>query len=140
VSRLEFMVEPNVTPVRRVEVITGASGRRRWTADEKARVVEETLQPDAVVSEVARRHGLTPQQLFSWRRTMRRKSPSSESVGSPAFVPAVVETGETAASDIKTIARPHVIELDIGGDSVWIWRGADAAIVTAIIGLLKASR
>ena len=134
------MVEPNVTPVRRVEVVTGASGRRRWAADEKARVVEETLQPDAVVSEIARRHGLTPQQLFSWRRTMRVRSPSGERAGSAAFVPAVVETGEAAASDIKTIARPHVIELDIGGDSVWIWGGADAAIVTAIIGVLKTSK
>jgi hypothetical protein len=55
-------------------------------------------------------------------------------------VHAVVETGEAAASDIKTIARPHVIELDIDGDSVWIWGGADAAIVTAIIGVLKASK
>ena len=83
-SRLELMVEPNVTPVRRVEVVTGASGRRRWAADEKARVVEETLQPDAVVSEIARRHGLTPQQLFSWRRTMRLRSPSGDRAEWPA--------------------------------------------------------
>ena len=61
------MVEPSVTPVRRVEVITGASGRRRWTDDEKARVVEETLQPDAVVSEVARRHGRIRPAAAAWR-------------------------------------------------------------------------
>jgi transposase len=36
--------------------------------DDKARIVEETSAPGAVVSEVARRHGLTPQQLFGWRR------------------------------------------------------------------------
>lgn len=38
----------------RFEVINGASGRRRWTLDEKARLVAETLVPDANVSEVAR--------------------------------------------------------------------------------------
>jgi transposase len=140
VSRLELMVEPKAAPARRVEVITGSSGRRRWTDDEKARVVEETLQPDAVVSEIARRYGLTPQQLFTWRRAMRRKSAADESAVSPAFVPAVVEPAESATPEIKTIARPPVIELDIGGDSVWIWRGADAAVVTAIIGALKAPR
>ncbi len=139
-SRLELMVEPNALPVRRVEVITGGSGRRRWTDDEKARVVEETLQPDAVVSEIARRHGLSPQQLFTWRRSMRRKPAAEKSAVTPTFVPAIVEPADSAAPEIKTIARPPVIELDIDGDSVWIWRGADAAVVTAIIGALKAPR
>ncbi|WP_091966414.1 transposase [Bradyrhizobium shewense] len=39
--------------------------------DNKARIVEETLVPGAVVSEIARRHGLTPQQVFTWRRQAR---------------------------------------------------------------------
>jgi transposase len=37
-------------------------------ADDKARIIEETLAPGAVVSDVARRHELSPQQLFTWRR------------------------------------------------------------------------
>lgn len=139
-SRLELMAEPHVTAVRRVEVITGASGRRRWSDDEKARVVEETLQPDAVVSAIARRHGLTPQQVFTWRRAMRRTSTASDGPASPAFVPAIVDAAESAAPDVKTIARPPVIELDIDGDSVWIWGGAEAAVVAAIIRALKAPR
>jgi transposase len=58
--------------VWRVEIINGIGGRRRWTLDDKARIVEETLAPGAVVSEIARRHGLTPQQVFGWRRDRRR--------------------------------------------------------------------
>jgi len=50
--------------LRRVEVITGVGRRRRWSAEAKARIVLESQQPGAVVSEVARQHGLTPQQLF----------------------------------------------------------------------------
>ena len=57
--------------MRRIEVITGDGGRRRWTVDEKARIVAETLDPGAVVPVVARRYGLTPQQLFAWRREAR---------------------------------------------------------------------
>jgi transposase len=52
----------------RVEVITSVQRRRRWTAAEKVRMVEETNEPGATVSLVARRHGVAPNQLFTWRR------------------------------------------------------------------------
>jgi transposase len=74
VSRLDLTLGPKTAPVRRVEVITGAGGRRRWTDDEKAQAIEASLAPDAVVSHVARRHGVTPQQLFTWRREARRRA------------------------------------------------------------------
>ena len=51
--------------VRRLEVITGAGGRRRWSAAEKARILQEAMAPGAVVSQVGRRHGLSPQHLFT---------------------------------------------------------------------------
>ena len=70
-SMLDHKLEPEVTEVRRLEVITGTGRRRKFAADFKARVVEETLAPDAVVSEIARQHGLTPQQVFTWRRQAR---------------------------------------------------------------------
>ncbi|MFX6230715.1 transposase, partial [Acinetobacter baumannii] len=52
-------------------MINGAGGRRHWTLDDKARIIAETLEPGAVVSEVARRYGLRPQQVFTWRRNAR---------------------------------------------------------------------
>jgi transposase len=60
-----------VVAVRRIEVITGSGRRRRWSGDEKARIVVESLKPGANVSAVARRHGMSPQQLFGWRREAR---------------------------------------------------------------------
>jgi len=79
--------------VRRIEVITGAGWRRRWSEAEKALAVEESLAPDAVVSQVARRHGATPQQLFTWRRKARRRA---EAEGVPAFVPDIAENSGAA--------------------------------------------
>ncbi len=140
------MVEPTAKAVRRIEVITGAGGRRNWTDDEKARVLEETLAPGAVVSQVARRHGLTPQQLFTWRRAARRKAMTDKSASSPPFVPAIVEPANAPTSpsapvvDAAPATRPPVIELDIGGDSVWIWRGADPVLAKAVIDALKRAR
>lgn len=145
-SRLELMVEPKAKAVRRVEVITGAGGRRHWTDDEKAQVLEETLAPGAVVSQIARGHGLTPQQLFTWRRAARRKARDEEGAAAPPFVPAIVEPADAptpssvTAAGAAPSARPPVIELDIGGDSVWVWHGADAAMVTAVIDALKRAR
>ena len=70
-SGLDLTLEP-ARSARRVEIINGIGGRRRWSVDDKAHIVEETLVPGAVVSEIARRHGLSPQQLFGWRRAARR--------------------------------------------------------------------
>lgn len=55
-------------PADRVEIITSVQRPRRWTASEKVRIVEETFEPGMTVSLVARRHGVAPNQLFTWRR------------------------------------------------------------------------
>jgi transposase len=139
VSRLDHPFDPKGETVQRIEVITGGGERRRrWSDDEKAEAVEESLQPGVVVSQVARRRGLTPQQLFTWRREARQKA-ASDGV---RFAPVVVEPRGTAPaalpSESKTVTvRPHVIELDVDGASVWIWRDADLGMVTAIIDALK---
>ena len=63
-------------PIDRVEIITGTHRRRRYTAEEKVRLVEQTMQPGVTVSAVARLHGLIsfgaqpPSLLFQWRRRM----------------------------------------------------------------------
>jgi transposase len=129
--------------VRRFEVITGAMGRRRWNADDRARILEETLVPGAVVSEVARRHGLTPQQLFTWRREARKTTQTL-----PAFVPAVV-IPEPAFAVEPPAASPHrkrrirhrraaAIEIDVAGVKVTVENGASPATIAAVIGALKA--
>ena len=61
----------DVVDVRRIELITGTGRRRRWSTDDKARILVESFKPGANVSEVARRHGISPQQLFGWRREFR---------------------------------------------------------------------
>jgi transposase len=60
-----------VSEVRRIELITGIGRRRRWSREDKSRIVVESLAGGVCVSEVARRHGLSPQQLFAWRREAR---------------------------------------------------------------------
>ena len=58
--------------VERVEVTTGRERRRRYSAEEKVRLVEETARPGMTVSAVARLHGVSPSLLFGWRRRMAK--------------------------------------------------------------------
>jgi len=92
VSSFDLTHDPKATVVRRVEVITGVGGRRRWSPDAKAEIMLEALAPGAAISEVARRHDLRPQQLFGWLREARRAG-----VVAPAFVPVVIEPEDEAA-------------------------------------------
>jgi transposase len=146
VSTLDHTLKPEATSARRLEVITG-TGRRRWfSADDKARMIEETLVPGAVVSEVARRHGLAPQQLFTWRRQARQLAGTDTATEAPQFVPAVVESvlpEGTARRRPRQRARPvdlgsGIIEVEIEGVSVRVGRGADVKTVAVVIRALKA--
>jgi transposase len=146
VSTLDHMLKPEAEPIRRLEVITGAVRRRRFSDDDKARIVEETLAPGAVVSEVARRHGLSPQQLFGWRRQARQPGATSTDAEAPRFVPAVVEAQvpertvrrQRRGPTRRTDRAPGIIEVEIDGVTVRVGRGAEAKTVAAVLRALKA--
>lgn len=139
--------DPELEPRRpfgHVEIVNGADGRRRWSTDDKARIVEETLVPGAIVSEVARRHGLTPQQVFTWRRLARRPVEPVPHRASPLFVPALAAPAVTdpvipvpKPAVGKDQPEPGIIELEIDGVPVRIGRGAEAKTIVAVIRALK---
>src|SRR5450631_1966010 len=58
------------TNADRVEVFAGIQRRRRYTAEQKMAFVQEAMQPGMTISYVARRHGISPSLIFSWRRRM----------------------------------------------------------------------
>jgi len=53
-----------------LEIITDGGRRRRWSASEKLRIVEETLHDSESISAVARRNGVAPNLLYRWRKLM----------------------------------------------------------------------
>jgi transposase len=132
VSTLDHTLEPEVTAVRRLEVITGTGRRRRFSEVDKARVVEETLAPGAVVSHVARRNGLTPQQLFTWRRQARERTEASKAV---TFAPVVL----TAPPAADTKAEAAIIEIVIGATTVRVLPGVDAGMLKLVLRAVKAA-
>ena len=132
----------------RDEVSSGGDRRRRWLKADKARIVRESLEPGAVVSEVAQRHGLTRWQLYEWRRKARaagdRASPARpKRNGStskpveplPAFAPVVMAAPAMPLQ--PTASEGSLVEIAIGGVSVRV-RGV--VNVEGLVAVLNAVR
>jgi transposase len=108
-----------------IEVITSVERRRRWTAAEKERLVAASLEPDAVVSRLAREAGVHPSQLYAWRRALCARRPAA---------------GDFAAVRIASdaVSAPlGVIEIEFaGGARMRISGTVDAPTLSAAIAVL----
>jgi transposase len=135
-TALERRFDPEVREVRRLEVINGALGRRRWSDEAKARIVAESLAPGVVISEVARRHDLRPQQLFAWRHQARQGRlvlPSEEL----AFVP-VVRTAADAPPAATSALPAATIEVALGDVVVRVPPAVDGRLLAKVLRAVKA--
>ena len=133
-------------PVHRLEVFTGAGRRRTWSAEDKARIVAEIVASGGSVSAVARRHGLSPQQLFGWRRELQESQAGLSHAEELQFVPAVLDEAPSSRPVRRQRGMPlrqvepgaGMIEVEIDGVTVRVGHGADAKTVTAVLRALKA--
>jgi transposase len=133
-SDTELLHELKTEPVRRLEVFTGAGRRRAWTAEQKARIVAESYGGSESVSAVARRHGLTPQQLFGWRRQVRPEGEGSAVENGVAFAPVIV-AGPACMEQPQPCSLPEapIIEIVIGARTVRVPSGADLLTLQTVL-------
>jgi transposase len=132
-------------PVHRLEVFTGAGRRRTWSDEDKVRIVAEIAASGESVSAVARRHGLSPQQLFGWRRELQASQTALSHADELQFVPAVLDVAPPCPSVRRQRKMPRcpvepgagMIEVEIDGVTVRVGRGADVQTVTAVLRALK---
>ena len=125
----------------RVEVLGGVERRRRWSRDDKMRIIEETLAPGAVVTEIARRHGIATSLVFTWRRRARLATVASAA----RLVP--VEVAATAAESVRSIEaatamaarkRRGLIEIELGdGKRVSVDENVDAEALGRVLDVLS---
>lgn len=124
-----------VGPARRVEIFTGAGRRRSWSAEEKARIVAESLTPGTNVSGLARTHGLTPAQIFRWRRM----NGAAKAVAAPpalSFAPVIVGATATASA----VATQEAIEIEFKGVKLRIPSGTRPSTIMALLKALRPKR
>jgi transposase len=120
---------------RRVEVLTGPGRRRKWSDEDKARIVAETLEPGAVVAEVARRRQVCPQQVFTWRREMR-----GSAAGRLDFVPIVPATSMSLPEPAVAPARSSAsIKVELAGAVLHVAPGTDRELLTTVLRAIRVS-
>jgi transposase len=95
-----------------VEVITRVERRRRWSREEKQRVVAESARPGRTVSQVARAHGLAPNLLFTWRRQFLAAAVEDDGAGG-GFVPVCLRQEGPALSEAMAASPAGAARLEI---------------------------
>jgi transposase len=98
----------------RVEILNGIERRRRWSEADKRRIVGETLAPEAVIADVARRNGAATSLVFAWRRRARENG-NAASIEVPKGIAAMEAKLED--SGLSREASPAFIPVTIAPDS-----------------------
>jgi transposase len=130
---------------RRIEVITGRRQRRNWTDEEKARILAESVEPDANISAVARRWGVNRGLLNVWRREAGLTSRRSVKVSTAQamFVPVTVVSDQTSCeqvpSDVSSVAAGR-IELEIAGARMTVVGSVAPELAQAMVAALRVRR
>jgi len=139
---------------RRIEVITGQSRRRRWTGEEKARIMAESLEAGANISEVARRNGVARGLLTAWRRQFATGAHSKV----PSFVPVRIEAEESSRGAVGRADRAlpaqtrppekasppgklfGVIEIEVSGARIRVEPGVELTTLSTVLSALRGGR
>lgn len=125
-------------PRGRIDIRVGVGRRRRWSVEAKGRIVAESYAPGAVVSEVARRHDMSPQHLLGWRKAARAGQLTLPADEVPMFVPIVRETRDDGVA-AAAANRSEAISIEIAGAVVGVERGVDLGWLRDVLRTVKAA-
>jgi transposase len=105
-----------------IEVITGVQRRRRWSLQEKLRLVEESLQPGMSVSYVARKHGVSPSLLFRWRKLVDEGGREAVRADDQVVGLAEVKSLKREVRELQRLLGKKTMEVEILKDALEIAR------------------
>jgi transposase len=125
-------------PRSRMDIRVGVGRRRRWSDEAKGRIVAESYAPGAVVSEVARRHDISPQHLFAWRKAARAGLLTLPAEAAAMFVPVVTE-GRYDGVGGAGVSGSAGITIEIGGAVVRAEPGVDPGWLRDVLRAVKAA-
>ena len=119
----------------RMTLITGDERRRRWSDEDRVRILAAIEEPGAVVAEVARREDVCTSLVYKWRRAARRTT-SADACG---FSPVIIETPPPASPTLTPAngSDPGVIEVNMKGARVRIGANAPSAVIAATLKALR---
>jgi transposase len=137
----DMMSDAKAEGYRRVEVLTGPRRRREWSEDDKARAVAESCAAGAVVSQVARRWQISPQQLFAWRRQARAAALAEPPCGALPFVPLVPDAtpAERRPASEEGEIEHAAVEVTLADAVVRVVADVGEGLLTTVLRAVRAS-
>lgn len=108
-----------------ITVMTGPERRRRWSDEERLRILEAACAPGAVVADVARRYDVCTSLIYTWRRAAQAEAP-------PAFMP-VMLSGPLGEEPPARGPEPAIVVEISGGARITIGAHAPATLVSAAL-------
>ncbi len=122
----------------RQEILTGAERRRHWSVDEKLRIVAEAEVEGRRVADIARRHDITRQHIYQWRRELRSKG--FLSVVPPVFLPVELACEVPCRDGDTGAVREHHVEIGLrNGRTVRIAADVPDAVLHRMIRIAEGS-
>ena len=103
--------------MHQVEIITGTERRRRWSEDEKRRLVSAAFGAGAIVAQVARQHGVAESCLYAWRKRFGKSCPDNVVTDRPQLIPVMIEDASTPAKvrfETPVMSRHAIMTLPDG--------------------------
>ena len=125
---------------RRIELITGTARRRRWSDDERARILAESFEPGANISAVARRHGVHGGLLHSWRKKAKTRAEEGAQADAPLFIPVAIAkaSGDPVGETPQPLTPPgRMIEIETRGALVRVPAGVDPETLAVVLAALR---
>ena len=122
-----------------VTVFSGPERRRRWSEEERLRILSEAFAPGACVAEVCRRHDISSALIYTWRRKLldagvAQEASAPEALPAPVFAEAVIDG---AAVPVSAAEHPAMI-IDLPrGKRLSVFAAASPALVTAALKALR---
>ena len=130
---------PSTTRRPLVEVVTRGEPRRRWSEEDRARILAEAMAPGAIASHVARRFGVSTGQFYTWRKAMLLRSAAC--VGQQGLAKA--DFAEVQLSALPPEPSPPLPPAQTGVMEITLPGGAlirvDAAVDGAALGRVLAA-
>jgi transposase len=133
-----------------VEIITGRERRRRWSTQDKLRLVAETHEPGTAIRAVAARHGVCESLLFAWRRQVR-EGVLTAAPEMPVFMPVHMIDAMPMATTAPSLPMPRcasaaqpaapsgLIEIELGnGQHVRVGSDVNLAALRRVLAALRA--
>ena len=118
----------------KIEVLDGPQRRRHWAAAEKLAIVQETYEPDATVSLVARRHGVAPNQLFRWRKLAAQGALTATRAQEEVVAASEYRSLQNQVRELQRLLGKKTLEAEILKEALEVAnRAKKAAVALAVV-------